>query len=667
MSTSRYFNRICAVVMVLCLVLTVMLCIPDKIGIQAALRTLGYESKLFDISYVHSVDIVMDDWDSFIESCENEEYASCSVVIDGEAFKNIAIRAKGNSSLSQVAQYGNDRYSFKLEFDHYSDSLSYHGLDKLSLNNIIQDSSYMKDYLCYTMMNSAGVAAPLCSFAYITVNGEDWGLYLAVEAIEDSFLERNYSGTGNLYKPDSSSMGGGRGNGKNFNQDDFDFSKNEKFTTSSNTEKGASDTENADRQPPQRGNFNGFGENVGKGGFGGMGSDDVKLVYTDDDFDSYENIFDNAKTDITDADKTRLINSLKVLSSDDAASTVDVDAVIKYFAVHNFVCSFDSYTGSMIHNYYLYENGGILSMIPWDYNLAFGSFMGGGDGTSMINFPIDSPVSGGDTDSRPMIAWIFADEEYTELYHEALSEFIADYFESGYFETEIERVKALISPYVEKDPTKFCTYDEFTAGISALKEFCVLRAKSVRGQLEGTVPSTSEAQSADSSALIDGSSVNISAMGSMSMGGRKDNMQGGMNGNMPGFNFGTPPNQNGFGGEPPEFPNFGGESLKQPNSNAPSGEQAGGSDSTPDERSAGGEDAPPSQSGDDVSPERPVNGSFDKNSMSEAPRGDNNGVERSQPPSADGFSDAEKVILLCISAGALLAALLLSRVFKDRI
>ena len=441
MSTSKHFNRICAVVMVLCLAVTLMLCFPDAVGIQAAPKTLGYESRLFDTSYVHSIDIVMDDWDSFIENCESEEYSSCAVVIDGESYKNIAIRAKGNTSLSQVSNYGSDRYSFKLEFDHYSDSTTCHGLDKLCLNNIIQDNTYMRDYLCYTMMNYAGVSSPLCSFAYITVNGEDWGLYLAVEAVEDSFLERNYDSTGNLYKPDSTSMGGGRGNGKDFDQDDFDLSKFDKFNTENSGKNDTSDsTETSSKnnfQPPQMGNFGGGKGN--NGGFGGMGSDDVKLIYTDDDFDSYENIFDSAKTDITDSDKARLINSLKVLNSDDAASTVDVDAVIKYFAIHNFVCNFDSYTGSMIHNYYLCENGGILSMIPWDYNLAFGGFVGGSDSTSMINYPIDSPISGGDTDSRPMLAWIFADEEYTELYHEALSEFIANYFESGYFGEETEK------------------------------------------------------------------------------------------------------------------------------------------------------------------------------------------------------------------------------------
>ena len=49
----------------------------------------------------------MDDWDSFIETCTDEQYTDCAVVIDGESFRNVAIRAKGNTSLSSVAAYGN--------------------------------------------------------------------------------------------------------------------------------------------------------------------------------------------------------------------------------------------------------------------------------------------------------------------------------------------------------------------------------------------------------------------------------------------------------------------------------------------------------------------------------------------------------------------------------
>lgn len=222
MSTHKYMDKICCLALLLALVVTGVFLNAPSLGIQAASTTQGYESRLFDTSRVHTIDIVMDDWEGVLEGCTDEEYELCSVVIDNESYNNVAIRAKGNTSLTQVASYGNDRYSFKIEFDHYDSTISYHGLDKLSLNNIIQDNTYMKDYLTYQMMGYFGVDAPLCSYVYITVNGEDWGLYLAVEGVEESFLERNYgSDYGELYKPDSMSMGGGRGNGGEFDLEDW--------------------------------------------------------------------------------------------------------------------------------------------------------------------------------------------------------------------------------------------------------------------------------------------------------------------------------------------------------------------------------------------------------------------------------------------------------------
>ena len=150
-----------------------------------------------------------------------------------------------------------------------------------------------------------------------------------------------------------------------------------------------------------------------------------------------------------------------------------------------------------------------------------------GSATSLVNYPIDSPVSGGNAADRPMIAWIFDNEEYTELYHKYFSEFISEYFDSGYFEKMIDSVNAMISPYVEKDPTRFCTYEEFETGIATLKEFCLLRAKSISSQLDGTIGSTSDTQENDT--LIDAGDIQIDDMGSMgsSMGGGMpgDNMQ----------------------------------------------------------------------------------------------------------------------------------------------
>ena len=567
MSTSKHFDKVCLGILALTLLLTVLFMNGSTLGIKAAEHTMGYENRLFDTSSVHSIAIVMNDWDTFIENCESEEYSPCTVVIDGEKYANVGIRAKGNTSLSNVKSMGSERYSFKLEFDQYDNGKSYHGLDKLCLNNLIQDNTMMKDYLVYQMMNEFDVDSPLCSYVYITVNGEDWGLYLAVEGIEDSFLERNYGNdTGNLYKPDSMSFGGGRGNGKDFNMDDFnpgdmDFSQFNPQGSSQNKEKmkkpdsesSATPSTNQMGETPQDfperpdqsmsppdnekgftpGDFpqdfdpsmssidsessstpqtsesnkkmpdNPMGND--KGGFGGMGSDDVKLKYMDDDPASYSNIFDNAKTDISEKDKETLISSLKNLSEyTNLEDTLDIEEVIRYFVIHNFVCNGDSYTGSMIHNYYLHEKNGILSMIPWDYNLAFGTFQGG-QASSTINESIDDPVNGS-LDDRPMLGWIFSDETYTNQYHELFEEFLTTYFSEDQLVKMIDETAAMISPYVEKDPTKFCTTEEFTTGIETMKSFVTLRAQAVTNQLQGD------------STPVTVKDLDLSTMGTMNMG-----------------------------------------------------------------------------------------------------------------------------------------------------
>lgn len=521
MAAYKHIDKICCAMLAVVLVVTVVFLQGERIGITAASHTMGYEDRLFDTSRVHTLDITMEDWDGFLETCTNEEYSSCTVTIDQEEYANVAIRAKGNTSLQNVAASGGDRYSFKIEFDHYDDSITYHGLDKLCLNNIIQDNTYLKDYLCYRMMAEAGAAAPLCSFAYITVNGEDWGLYLAVEAVEESFLERNYgSDYGELYKPDTTQMGGGPKEQQTEDSSDSADQREQMQPPALPQEEAVIGESGSDPgQMLQR------PEGGGMGGGRGMGSSDVSLIYTDDDPDSYSNIFENAKTDISDADQQRLIEVLRRLGEgEDLENTVDIEAVIRYFVAHNFVCNFDSYTGSMIHNHYLYEEDGVLSMIPWDYNLAFGGFVGGSDATSLVNYPIDAPVSGGTVDSRPMLAWIFQDESYTQLYHSLFQQFLTEYFSSGAFELELEQVVQMIAPYVEKDPTKFCTVEEFEAAVDALRSFCQLRAESVQGQLDGTIPSTQEGQQVDPDSLVDASDLSISDMGSMGMGGGRGGM-----------------------------------------------------------------------------------------------------------------------------------------------
>lgn len=605
MSTSKAIDRICIIAVAFALLISILFMNGPAFGIQAQAKTMGYEDRLFDTSKVHTIDIVIDDWDAFLQTAQSEEYSVCSVVIDGEAFKNVGIRGKGNTSLSTVSSMDSDRYSFKIEFDQYDSTKSYYGLDKLSLNNLIQDNTMMKDYLVYQMMNEFGAAAPLCSYVYITVNGEGWGLYLAVEAVEESFLQRNYGNDyGDLYKPDSMNMGGGRGNGKDFDFEDFMGSSDSEDSSGSTMPsmpgggmwpsmggdssemptmpEGFDPSQMGGMMPGQSGSWE---QQSGQtppdastgaaqqGGFdpsqmggmipGGMGSGETKLQYIDDDPDSYSTIFSSAKTDITTADQTRLIAALKDLS-EGKESAVDEEAVIRYFVVHNFVVNGDSYTGSMIHNYYLYEDDGQLSMIPWDYNLAFGTFQGN-NASSAVNDDIDSPLSVTESD-RPMIDWIFSSEEYTQLYHQYFREFL----NTVDVQSIINNAKTLIAPYVEKDPTKFCTYEEFEKGVETLSTFCDLRSQSVAQQLAGN------------DANVDASVITLSDMGTMNHGGGF-----GDKGQRPG-SFGDNADTNNTGTQIPSMPDNTSGSGNSPMPQMPAGQggmQMPGQNGTPNNTS----------------------------------------------------------------------------------
>lgn len=531
MIKSKHINLIIALTLLIAVVFTtVFMFNPQLFGIVKESAQPEYASKVFNKDNIISMDINVDeeDWNEMLENATDKEYISCDITINGTTFYSVGIRPKGNSSLSMVANDDTtDRFSFKIEFDHYVKHQSCFGLDKMTINNIYSDSTYMKEYLSYDLMNSMGISTPLYSYADVKVNGEDWGFYLAVEALEESFAYRNFGPTyGMLYKPESMEMGR---NDKDDNQERRNVQPNNEGQ--GNAQQNNEDQENIQRengqQPfnPQQGNF---GEKMGAEGSGG-GSD---LKYIDDDVDSYPNIFDNSVFDSKKSDYKRVIKALKNLNDGtDLEKYIDVDEVLRYFAVNTVLVNLDSYVSNMKHNYYLYEKDGQLSILPWDYNLSFAGFQSG-NASSAVNFPIDTPVSGIELSERPLIAKLLEVGEYKDKYHQYIQDILDDYFNNGKFEDTIDKLDSQISEYVENDASAFYTYEEYLKGLSALKEFGKLRAQSIEGQLNGTIPSTTDEQSENQDKLIDSSGINLSDLGSQ--GGMKgENRQPG---NMPDMN-----------------------------------------------------------------------------------------------------------------------------------
>ncbi|SFR97382.1 CotH kinase family protein [Anaeromicropila populeti] len=516
-----------------CFVSFVLVYMPETIKLKKETQTLGYE-EIFDKNSIMSVNILMDQdsWDEMLENAAAEEYYVCDIEINGTVYKNVGIRPKGNTSLSQiVSDDTTDRFSFKIEFDHYDSNQSLDGLDKLCLNNLMSDATYMKEYISYDIMSYLGVNSSLYSYAQIALNGEYWGLYLALEAVEDSFLERNYgSVTGQLYKPEFS-MGGNHEDGEmQMPEGDMELPNGEMPAQDGNMQPPDSEmpAQDGNMQPPD-GEMPARDGNMQQGGFGGgnMGGGS-SLTYIDDEIDSYSTIFESASFDPTTEDYKEVITALKNISEgNDLEEYVDIEQMLRYIASNVFLVNDDSYFGSLLHNYYLYEEDGKLSMLPWDYNLAFGGFANS-DATDLVNRAIDTVVSSGSLEERPIIGKLLENSDYLDTYHSYLDELIKGYFQSGLFEETVTKVDSLISSYVKDDPTAFYEFSEYETARDTLLDFCLLRAESIKGQLDGTIPSTEEEQTENSQALIDASSITVSDMGTQG-GGNFGNKEDGNN------------------------------------------------------------------------------------------------------------------------------------------
>ncbi len=218
MISSRYAVKTACIAMAAAVLLCVLaVAFPHRLveAVGGKGIAMEYEAELFGEDSVIQIDIRMEDgaWEEMLDNAMAEEYYSCDVTINGHELRHVGIRPKGNTSLSAIAaDPDTDRYSLKLEFDHYVDGQTCLGLDKLILNNNYADATNMKEAIVYDMYRYLEADASLYNYAEISVNGTYWGVYLALEAVEDSFLLRNYGVEGgNLYKPEGMDMGGGPG------------------------------------------------------------------------------------------------------------------------------------------------------------------------------------------------------------------------------------------------------------------------------------------------------------------------------------------------------------------------------------------------------------------------------------------------------------------------
>ncbi|UXJ68885.1 CotH kinase family protein [Lysinibacillus fusiformis] len=460
---------------ILLLLFVVIYAVLPNVGIETKNTEFSYENIIFNKNKVTTVDIEIaeEDWADMLENAADEELKQADITVNGKKIENVAIRTKGNLTLRSVINSDSDRYSLKIDFDYYDDTQSLYGLKKLNLNNNYSDSTLMREYISYEFMEQMGLPTPAHSYMYVTVNGEERGLFLGVEAVDETFLANNYgSNNGFLFKPD------------------------------------------------------------------GTGSD---LKYISDDMTDYTGI--GLKTNKDNMDQSKFVEMLDAINNGgDIEKYLDVDEMLRYFAVNTALVNLDSYQGNMKHNYYLYEQNGKFSIIPWDYNMSFGGFGAGGGGMGMgtenrqkpvdasnsksspmenngqtdqagvdrqqqngqfnmdmgmsgnlmsesaINFSVTTPVSGTTLEERPLLNALLSNEKYRAQYEGYLKELTTNYLTEDYVQSMTKKLAVLLTTYVEADPTKFSTTEQFleaVEGENSLPEFAKQRSESILKQLSG--------------------------------------------------------------------------------------------------------------------------------------------------------------------------------------
>ena len=436
-----------------------------------------YSEALFTLGKISTVDLEMPEatWKKIIKKASDKDYYECAVTINGERFDNVAIRTKGASSLDDVQLMKSNRYSFTLKLNKYEKGQEYHGLTKLLLNNNIWDATQMKDAVVYDMCRYIGLPAPLTNYARISVNGKLFGCYLMVEPVDKHFARRNWPDeVSNIYKPYHN------------------------------------------------------------------------LAYTGENMENYAEIANYAKVKGGEASMQRIVEALKsVAEGKDIDEHVDIESVMKYMALQTIAVNYDCMTGNNTQNYYLREADGKISLIPWDYNLAWGGYpeddehMEGEELISIhnsqcimhnmtlpadagkrskeetskvVNFPINTPFLA-DVSKRSFFVKLLANEKYKARYYHYLNVLCNEYIKGGEFAKTLSTIENEIGKIAGTEANAFYTNEQFHKAKKMLQLLLEKRAASVLGQMNGTIPSTWEAQKSEPQKLINSDDINLQELG----------------------------------------------------------------------------------------------------------------------------------------------------------
>jgi spore coat protein H len=174
-----------------------LLCAPSSPAYSAGTRA-GESEKFFESGFIPQIHIHIAETNLAKLRRNDRNYVRATVKEGDKVYEEVGIHLKGAAGSHKAVD--DEKPAFTLNFDKFVDHQNFHGLDKLSLNNSVQDGSYMTEAICSELFLAAGVPTARTTHARVWLNGHDLGFYVLKEGFDKTFLRRHFKNvTGNLY------------------------------------------------------------------------------------------------------------------------------------------------------------------------------------------------------------------------------------------------------------------------------------------------------------------------------------------------------------------------------------------------------------------------------------------------------------------------------------
>jgi spore coat protein CotH len=450
---------------VLAALITIIIMATVVPGCAGSVSRKAYDPRVnpFTTDRVATVRLVMKekDWSFCQTNAFEEQYVPADFWYDDELIPDIGVRTKGNSSLGQAVGWESPRMPLAVDFNLFNQARNFHGGKKVFLNNGWSDPTLIREVIAYEIFAEMDVPTPRATIVDLWVNDTRLGVYTMVEMVDQSFLRRNFAdASGNLYKPEIMAAR-------------LDWT--EKDLEKKYTMPGFTDLPHHDPV---------LYTNIGGAPLiellKALGQEEMVSIY--EPVPPLEGNLSRGlpptvlpstyleamrlKTNENNPDYSALFRFLDVLNNEpdetfpqEIEKVLDVDQTLRFIAVSALILHLDNYIG-VGHNNYLYEVNGKFTFVPWDTNMAFGTFNMGIRKDGLINFYIDEPT-GGAFAKYPVVNRLLSHQPYLDTYRGYMQELLDGPFALDVILPKIDRLVEMIRPYAKTDTEMFYSYEDW--------------------------------------------------------------------------------------------------------------------------------------------------------------------------------------------------------------